>query len=215
MKHFFITYYVGILALLFIINNLVLSHFQVGGLLYQLIVITCIILNVLIIVTYKKDVKYKSLGILIFLFLCLFSKDRFQLLFAMSSILPFLWSNFLESKHIKIFTVCIAIFISIFYIPLFLLFLLLSYTEMRQDKGSNGIYEDTHYYCVDHYEIYSYSAGATDKFHYYIGKYYKILNIDSIIYIYYRDGNEKTYKEYQDFLNSHTCRLVDDLDEFK
>ena len=76
---------------------------------------------------------------------------------------------------------------------------------------SNDIYNDMHYYCENNYEVYTYSGGAMDKFHYSIGKYYDILDIDGIIYISYNERNEVSKKKYDNYLKEHKCRLVSDI----
>ena len=82
---------------------------------------------------------------------------------------------------------------------------------MLQDKlFLNDIYRDTHYYCENNYEVYSYSNGATDKFHYSIGKHYEFLNINNMINISYRKRTEKNYNEYESYINMHHCQLIDD-----
>lgn len=76
--------------------------------------------------------------------------------------------------------------------------------------SGNDIYEDTHYYCNDDYEIYSYSGGAFDGFHYIIGKHYEFINIDGIIEVNYSEKNEVSKEEYDVFLKDHNCKLVGD-----
>ena len=81
--------------------------------------------------------------------------------------------------------------------------------------SGNDIYEDTHYYWNDNYEIYSYSGGAFDGFHYSIGKHYEFMNIDGIIEINYSDRNEVSEEKYNNFLKTHSCKLVGDEDGTK
>lgn len=79
----------------------------------------------------------------------------------------------------------------------------------------NNIYEDTHFYCDNNYEVYSYSAGAMDGFHYSIGKHYKILDINGIIKISFNNQNEATQNQYETYLERHNCELVGEKDGFK
>ena len=114
-------------------------------------------------------------------------------------------------KHsIKIISVLIVIFGYIFFLPLFFVFLLAFGTGLDEESGMNDIYDDMHYYCNNNYEVYSYSAGAMDSFHYSIGKHYEILNISGIINISYNERNEKTLDEYEIYLETHNCELVGD-----
>ena len=116
----------------------------------------------------------------------------------------------MENHLIKIISVLISIFAFIFFVPLFFIFLLSFGTNLDEEREMNNIYDDTHYYCDNNYEVYSYSAGAMDSFHYSIGKHYEILNISGIINISYNERNEKTHDEYEAYLETHNCELVGD-----
>ena len=116
----------------------------------------------------------------------------------------------MEKHSIKIISVLIVIFGYIFFLPLFFVFLLAFGTGLDEESGMNDIYDDMHYYCDNNYEVYSYSAGAMDSFHYSIGKHYEILNISGIINISYNERNEKTQDEYEAYLETHNCKLVGD-----
>ena len=102
-----------------------------------------------------------------------------------------------------------------YFLPLFFSFLLTFGTDLDEEQGMNDIYEDTHYYCDNNYEVYSYSAGAIDKFHYSIGKHYEILKINGIINISYNERNEVSQDKYEKYLETHNCRLVGDKSGLK
>ena len=54
-----------------------------------------------------------------------------------------------------------------------------------------------------------------DRFHYSIDKHYDFLNIDGIIYISYNERNEVGKNEYNEYLNTHKCKLTGDINGSK
>ena len=120
-----------------------------------------------------------------------------------------------QRKKLKKLLTNKTIFVYIFSLPLLFIYLLTFGTTLDSEKEIKDIYSDTHYYCDNNYEIYSYSAGAMDSFHYSIGKHYEILNINGIITIAYRKRHEKTQDEYETFLENHNCKLAGDKNGFK
>lgn len=210
MKKIIIKNYGLIVALLFIINNVVLNEVRISGILYILMMLLLIVLNAIIIVRNKDEIKYKSLIIIFFLIL-LFAKDIWNLLFYISNIITFMLVGIAESKYIQKAIILSAI-IFILFIPYIFL---LTISIILNDVYGNTIYEDTHYFCENNYEIYSYSAGAMDKFHYNIGKHYEILNIDGIISITYSEINEQNKSEYDKYIKEYDCQLVGEISEFK
>ncbi len=212
MKNNIINYYALIMMILFIIYNLILEDLKIGGLLYQIFMIILIILNIITLIIYKKSIKYKKL-IIIFYFLTwlLLSKNSLQCIFAISNMITLIIIGFRESNFIKILSILITLFFAVFFMPLLFVYLLAFGASLSEESGRNDIYDDMHYYCENNYEVYSFSAGAMDHFHYSIGKHYEFLDIDSIIYISYNERNEVSKKEYDDYLNNHKCKLVGDI----
>ncbi len=210
MKIFLINYYAVIIMSLFIINNMILKDLKIGGLIYQFCMIIFIIFNSIILIKFRRNIKYKNWVIVVYFLIWLFSKNIFQCLFDISNIIILMIIGFSESKSIKAITILIILFFAVFQFPLLFIFLLAFGNDLNAEQGMNDIYEDTHYYCEKKYEIYSYSAGAMDGFHYSIGKHYEILNIDDIISISYNERNEKTKEDYDNFLNNHSCILIGD-----
>lgn len=213
MKKKLIESYATIMLVLFICNNFILSNLVVEGLLYEIFMILVIILNLFILVKFRKDIKYKNIVIIIYFFIWLFSKDALQCYFDFSNIFILCITGFKESIFIKVLTILIGTFVALFYLPLCFIFAVSFGNEFDGKDGMSDVYEDTHYYCKNHYEIYAYSSGAMDHYHYSIGKYYKIFNIDGIIYIAYQERNEKSREDYQEYLDNHDCYLVGEIDE--
>ena len=83
--------------------------------------------------------------------------------------------------------------------------------DLNEEKSRSLIYPDMHYYCDNNYEVYSYSGGALDKFHYNIGKYYPVIDKKDILYISYNPGKEVSEKKYNKFLKEHKCWLDEDF----
>ena len=208
MRKNFIDYYALVMLVLFIIYNLFLESLKIYGLLYQIFMFALIIVNAITLIIFRKRIKYKTLIIIVYLLIWLFSKNILQCFFAFSNIILLCITGFMEKHSIKIISVLIVMFGYIFFLPLFFAFLLAFGTGLDEESGMNDIYDDMH--CDNNYEVYSYSAGAMDSFHYSIGKHYEILNISGIINISYNERNEKTHDEYEACLETHNCELVGD-----
>lgn len=215
MKKSFINHYAVIMLIMFMFYNLLLKELKIGGLLYQVFMVLLLFINTIVLITCRKQIKYKGFVIIVYSFIWLFSKNILQCLFDFSNIVILCVIGFKENKFIKIITILIMLFIFIFFPLLLLGFLLTFGTDLNEEQGINDIYENMHYYCEDNYEVYSYSAGATDGFHYSIGKHYDILNIDDIIHISYNERNKTTKQEYETYLKTHHCRLVGVDDGYK
>jgi len=212
MKKKLIDYYAVIMMILFIVYNLVLENLKIVGLLYKVFMFLLIIINAIILVVFRKKIKYKSIVIIIYFFTMMISKNSLQFFFDLSNIIILCITGFIESHLIKVISLLITIFLFIFSLPLFFAVLLAFSIGFDDESGRDDIYDDMHYYCDNNYEVYSYSAGAMDSFHYSIGKYYNVLNIDGIINISYSERNEKSQVEYEEYLKNHNCKLVGDRD---
>lgn len=210
MKKKFIDYYAFFMMIIFIFYNLFLESLKIYGLLYQLFMFTLIIVNAIILINFRKKIKFKTLIIIVYLLIWLLSKNTLQCFFAFSNIILLCIIGSMEKNSIKIISILLIICVYIFFFPLFFIFLLAFGTGFDNERGMNDIYDDMHYYCENDYEVYSYSAGAMDSFHYSIGKHYEVLNINGIISISYSERNEKTHDEYEKHLQTHSCKLVGD-----
>lgn len=215
MKKNLINYYAIIMLGLYLIYNITLNSLKIGGLLYQIIMIIIIIVNAIILIIFRKDIRYKEVVCVIYFFTWLFSKNILQCFFYFSNIIVLSGIGLIDSMFMRMFAIIIGLIVSIFFLPLFFIFLLCFGTSMSEESGRNDIYEDMHYYCENNYEVYSYSAGAMDRFHYSIGKHYEFLDIDGIIYISYNERNEVSQEEYNNYLNTHKCKLVGNVNESK
>lgn len=211
MKKSIMNYYAIIMLVLYLIYNIGLNSLKIGGLLYQIIMIILIIVNTAILIIFRKDIKYKEAICIIYFFTWLFSKNMPQCFFNFSNIIVLVSIGLIDSKFMRVFAIVIALIVSIFFLPLFFIFLLCFGTSINEESGRNDIYKDMHYYCENNYEVYSFSQGAMDKFHYSIGKHYEFLDIDDIIYISYNERNEVSQKEYDNYLKTHKCKLVGDI----
>ena len=211
MKKSIMNYYAIIMLVLYLIYNIGLNSLKIGGLLYRIIMIILIIVNTTILIIFRKDIKYKEAICIIYFFTWLFSKNMPQCFFNFSNIIVLVSIGLIDSKFMRVFAIVIALIVSIFFLPLFFIFLLCFGTSINEESGRNDIYKDMHYYCENNYEVYSFSQGAMDKFHYSIGKHYEFLDIDDIIYISYNERNEVSQKEYDNYLKTHKCKLVGDI----
>lgn len=177
MKKNVINYY-GLLVLgLYITYNLIFCDLRIGGLLYQIFMFMIIILNILIVIKFKKNIMYKEIIVIIYFLIWLFSQNILQCIFGISNIILFIALGFMESHSIKVITILLITIIFCFSLPLLLAFLLTLATRFNNEDGLYDVYKDSHYYCDNHYEAYSYSAGAMDSFHYSIGKHYAFIRL--------------------------------------
>lgn len=216
MKKNIIDYYALIMMILFIIYNIIFKDLKIGGLLYQIFMVVLIVLNITILMKFRKRIKLKGLIIVIyFLIWFIFSKNALQCFFAISNMIILIAIGFMESNFIKVLSILIGLFFVVFSMPLFLAFLLTYGIGISEESGRNDIYDDMHFYCENNYEVYSYSAGAMDRFHYSVGKHYEFLDIDGIIYISYKERKEVSQEEYNNYLNTHKCKLVGDVNGSK
>lgn len=212
MKKFLINHYVVIIQVLFIIYNTVFRNIRIGGYLYQISMLLFIASNIIALIKLKKNIKYKSLTIILYFLVCLFSKDVLQGFFGISSMITLIVIGFRENDFIKFIGILTELFIFIFTVvfpilPVLLFFLIR--VDIDRGKEMYGVYEETHYYCDNNYEVYAYSASAIDDFHYNIGKHYEILNIDDIIYINYnRKQKNISEQEYEDYIKNNNCHLI-------
>lgn len=212
MKKFLINHYAVIIQVLFIIYNTVFRNIRIGGYLYQIFMLLFISSNIIVLIKLKKNIEYKSLVIILYFLVCIFSKDSLQCIFDISSIITLIVIGFEESNFVKVVTILTEIFIFIFtfVFPIFpiLLFILIR-VDIDRGKEMYGVYEETHYYCDNNYEVYAYSSGAWDGAHYSIGKHYEIINIGDIIYINYnRKQKNISEQEYKDYIKNNNCHLI-------
>lgn len=214
MKKILINYYLLIVMTLFITYNFILDELIIMGLLYNKIILLFIVINLIILIIFRKKIKHKSI-LIIYCLTSLFTKNIMQYIFAFSNTIILCIIGFKENKFIKVFSIFFGIFMAFCWLPLLFSLFILFGINLDEEKYMNGIYSDMHYYCDNNYEVYAYSTGFMDGFSYSIGKYYDILNIDGIINIVYRERNENTLEEYTNFINNNNCKLVGDVNGFK
>ena len=175
MKRFLIKYYALIVLILFVIVNVILKSLKMGGLIYQIMITLLIIFNIITLITYRKEIKFKSgCAIVSFLLSFLFFKNIWQFLFSISNTCILIILGTIENKYMRIVTaIMIGLIIGNLKYFFTLIIIIIIYGAVNE-RGFNDIYEEMHYYCDNNYEAYAYSAGAMDKYHYSIGKYYVI-----------------------------------------
>ena len=221
MKKILMNYYAFIMLVLYLIYNIGLSSLKISGLLYQIIMFILIIINLIILIVFRKDIKYKEAVCIIYFFTWLFSKNISQFFFSFFNIIALVAFGLIDdNKFMKVFIIILALIIfilSMFFLPslFFFAFCFGIRVTMSEEPNRNNIYDDMHYFCDNNYEVYSYSAGAMDSFHYSIGKHYEILDIGGIIHITYDEQNEASQEEYNNYLNNHKCKLVGDINGSK
>ncbi len=211
MKKIFINYYAVIIFILYLFDNTILYKLKVSGPLYIILLDIFLISNIILLSIKRKEIKFKTIIIIAFILTIGLSKNLYQLLYVNINVITLLITGFKENKFIKIIFVLLIVFL-IRFAPL--IFFILIFTS--GDNGEFGatnkdfIYEDTHYYCNNNYETYALSMGAMDSYHYYIGKNYKLLNIDGIINVVYKGGNVVSKEEYEKYNKNklNNCKTI-------
>ena len=183
MKKNLINNYAIIMLVLYWFNNVTLNSLKMEGQLYQIIMIIIIIVNAIILIVFKKNIKYKEIVCIIYFFTWIFSKNILQCYFNFSNIVVLVGICLNDGKFMKEFAIIIALIVFIFFLPLFFIYILFIGIGMSEELGKKEIYEEMHYNYKNNYKAYSNSTSAMDKFHYSISKHYEIIDIDDIIYI--------------------------------
>ena len=219
MKKDLINNYTIFMIFIFIIENIILIDLKIKGIVYEIFMLILVIFNMIILIKYNSEIKFKILTIIVSLFLFLLSKDFYNAIFMITNILTLLIITIFNMikkqspKTIILFILAVIfLFKYLFYIILFIMFVL--YNKLTYEEDSD-IYYGTYYYCENNYEAYVYSAGVFDSFHYSVGKHYEIFNIDGIINVSHRERNETTKENYEEFIKNNKCTLVGDIDGFK
>lgn len=209
MKKKIFNYYAVIMTMFYFMYNVGLRYFNISGLFYRIIVYLLIVVNAIILIIFRKDIKYKDLLCTLYCFIWVFSKNLPQLFFAVSNIIIFFFTSPFKSKILK---GCGGIAISLLLYVIFMF----SYDEnINEDFSRSNIHSNKHYYCENNYEAYVLTASAIDSYHFCIGIYRDILNIDDLIQISYNKASDVSYEEYDNFLNTHKCKLIGEVDESK
>lgn len=194
-------YYLLIIFIYVFTSNLFFTGLVFDGLLYYIFMILLNVFNVYFIIKKNKYFKFKN-GLYIFLLLSvIFCKNIFHVILVLNTFILLAALNFKDNIVIQILSI-ISSTIIVLNIPIVLFVIFLTVLN------TNEIYEDTHYYCNNNYEIYSYSAGAMDSFHYSIVKRYKIVEFNNIIKIVYNKNIGNSLKEYNKVLENMECKLV-------
>lgn len=203
-----IKYYSLILTILLFLNNVLLASLSIKGILYKIIMYFFIMINIFMLIKYRDSIKYKKVSLVMLFLLIITAKNVLNLYFILTFIFILLVIGFKESIFIKIVSICSLVFGVIFFFPVLFLFMFTFGESLDGTVLENQIYEDQHYLCSGNTEVFVASAGAFDKFHYYKGNFYKIINIDDIININIRFSHETSEYEYEEEIKNNKCVLV-------
>ena len=131
MKKNFINYYSIIILLFYVLYNCILSTIKIGGLLYQIFMITIIIVNIITLLKLNKQIKFKKTCFIVFFITFIFGKNIFQMLFCLSSIITI---YILEYSSKGIFFKIISTIISILLILVFHFYFLILGRPILKNK---------------------------------------------------------------------------------
>lgn len=197
-----ITNYIIIITILFIISNILLRNLIISGFIYHIIMIVLTILNIRFLLKNKEKIKYKKIGILICSLIWIISKNFYGIILVLSTLITLTVIEYSKSLIIKVLAYIIALIISI----VFILFLYLQIIVSSLFSYDDDAFDDSHYYCDNHYEAYVYSAGSIDSYHHSIGKHYDFIDLGVIIFISYKGDHEVSTEEYNKFIETHNCK---------
>lgn len=122
--------------IIFVLYNIILDSLMVSGMLYHVYMMLLIIINVIVLIKFRKEIRFKSLAIIIYAITWLFSKDFFQYLFNSSNIIILCAIGFKDSNLIKLITILLTLFVFNFFGLLFgcfLIFLVVKSDGARTD----------------------------------------------------------------------------------
>ena len=196
------TYYIIIITILFIINNILLRNLIISGFMYHIIMIALTVLNIRFLLKNQEKIECKKIGILICCLIWIISKNFYGIILVLSTLITLIVIEYSKSLIIKVLAYIIALIVSIVFIPFLYLQIIVTSIFSYDDDA----FEDSHYYCENHYEAYVYSAGAIDSYHHNIGKHYDFLDLGVIISVSYKGGHEVSTEEYNKFIETHNCK---------
>lgn len=215
MKENLIKYYSLIIMFIYTLINIVFKSFMVYGLLYYILMTIFIFVNMSILINNKEKIKYKEiLVIFFFVFGLWWSKNGLHFIFSLLSIIIIIVTNFKE-KIIKVLTAIIVYIIILLNFGSVVLLIGLTCRGLSPDYKETLIYKNQHYYCNNNYEVFSFSAGAGDSYHFEIRKKHNILNINGIIQIVYNYEKIITKDEFDKYKIEHKCELKGDINGLK
>lgn len=197
---FFIKYYLIFLLIFRLIFNITLIYFKIEGSIYDLLNVLIIIFNYKMLIKYNNQIHLKRISYIIILFTLLINQSIYLFILSITTLFIIFYLNYIDDfiKKISIITM----FLSLYFFPGIILGIMISM--------QNPIYHDTHYYC-ENYEIYIYSAGAMDSFHYQINKRKLILDFQNRLKIVYNKKVSDTKYEYDEILKKYKCKLVGEV----
>lgn len=205
-----IKYYSLFMTILLCFSNAIFTFLSIKGILYQIIMYFLIIINIFMLLEYRDSIKYKKVSLVVLFLLIITAKNALNLYFILTFIVVLLITEFKKSIFIKLLSFLSLIFCVVFFYPLLFIFLFTFGESLDGTVIESKIYEDKHYLCNNNTEVFVASSGAFDGFHYYGGKYYKILKLDDIIYISVRFNREISQDEYEKIYSTNKCVLVGD-----
>ena len=94
MKKFIINFYVGLVIILFIIINIILADVKITGLLYIITMDLFLILNTIILLLFRNEIKFKGILIIFSFLIFIFSKDIYQFIFIISTMVILIVTGF-------------------------------------------------------------------------------------------------------------------------
>ena len=80
--------------------------------------IIIIIVNAIILIVFRKEIKYKEVDCVIYFITWLFSKNIPQCFFNFSNIIVLVGIGLIDSMFMRVFAIIIGLIISIFFLPL-------------------------------------------------------------------------------------------------
>ena len=207
MKRLFKYYYIFLELVLFAFLYMENNDYYFKGILYHLSMILLILVSIFIVCKFNNTLKFKNIFYLTISFYELFLNNIYL---SILLIILFFMIFILNYKNVifKItFGFVIGVCIICFPITLLLCFFKMDSINGDGSRLRNMIYSDYHYKCGK-YEIFWYSGGAMDSFHYAVIEPNSVIKIGDLIDIGYDKQIGDTLEEYNKMLYNNNCKKV-------
>lgn len=179
------------------------SHFYLNGTFGVIIGVALALANIFGIFMFRKKIVCPAISLILFILFFLMAKSQSELSFAVTMVLGITIVFF---KKAQVVVTAVASFLFLFFSPLLFFTLLIILPVL---DGSDMIYPETHYYTDDGRELFVYSAGAMDGFHYCVGRGFEIIDLGQTLKFYYRDVQSVNKHEYEQVKGTANCTLAD------
>lgn len=208
MKKILTEYYAIFVFGIFLLCNIIFKDIHISGTIYEYFMYFIIGLNAIFLTSFRQKMKYCNFVIIayivFYIILWMYSKNVFQFAFGLSNMLILIViSSFYNIKSRTISFIILILGVLYFPIVTFIAFGMILFISEKEPR--RHIYPEMHYYCDDDIEVYAFSGGATDSYHYNLDHRFefKITHDLNLIFTYRKSLDGDTYSNY---IYEHDCK---------